>query len=281
MEYVNLGRSGLKVSRACLGAMNFGTSNDAPCGEAEARRINRRCRPQLHRHGERLHGRSVGTDPRARGGRPAAFGGDGWPFPNAKERIAQLAEAIRICRLMWTETPANFEGQYYQIKDAYCEPVRRVIPASLPREPGVLRVGPDRPGPAARGAVRGAAEKGARARHPLGHPIRNAHGGIHGSHGAPGVRALREDELPAGLAVPGHGLAGGAPRPAPPDASTVRPTPPRGGDALVRAVKSGGRESDEGHFPGRSASRSPSWTSEVPVRPSTNDQPLTYSGAVT
>ncbi len=39
MDYVNLGRSGLKVSRACLGAMNFGTSNDAPCGEAESKRI--------------------------------------------------------------------------------------------------------------------------------------------------------------------------------------------------------------------------------------------------
>ncbi len=38
MEYVNLGNSGLKVSRACLGAMNFGTSKDAPCDEAEARR---------------------------------------------------------------------------------------------------------------------------------------------------------------------------------------------------------------------------------------------------
>lgn len=39
MEYVNLGKSGLKVSRACLGAMNFGTSENAPCGEKEARRI--------------------------------------------------------------------------------------------------------------------------------------------------------------------------------------------------------------------------------------------------
>ncbi|MFI4936605.1 MAG: aldo/keto reductase, partial [Caulobacterales bacterium] len=39
MDYVNLGRSGLKVSRACLGAMNFGTSENAPCDEAEARRI--------------------------------------------------------------------------------------------------------------------------------------------------------------------------------------------------------------------------------------------------
>jgi aryl-alcohol dehydrogenase-like predicted oxidoreductase len=39
MEYANLGRSGLKVSRACLGAMNFGLTPDAPCDEKEATRI--------------------------------------------------------------------------------------------------------------------------------------------------------------------------------------------------------------------------------------------------
>jgi aryl-alcohol dehydrogenase-like predicted oxidoreductase len=39
MDYVTLGRSGLKVSRACLGAMNFGTSETAPASEAEGRRI--------------------------------------------------------------------------------------------------------------------------------------------------------------------------------------------------------------------------------------------------
>ena len=40
MKYVNLGRSGLKVSRACLGAMNFGVAHTAPwCDEKEARRI--------------------------------------------------------------------------------------------------------------------------------------------------------------------------------------------------------------------------------------------------
>ena len=39
MDYVTMGRSGLKVSRNCLGAMNFGTAQDAPCGEDEARRI--------------------------------------------------------------------------------------------------------------------------------------------------------------------------------------------------------------------------------------------------
>ncbi|HEY7105381.1 MAG TPA: aldo/keto reductase [Acidimicrobiia bacterium] len=39
MDYVAMGRSGLKVSRACLGAMMFGTGDDAPCDETEARRI--------------------------------------------------------------------------------------------------------------------------------------------------------------------------------------------------------------------------------------------------
>ena len=38
MDHVNLGRSGLKVSRACLGAMMFGTGENAPCDEQEARR---------------------------------------------------------------------------------------------------------------------------------------------------------------------------------------------------------------------------------------------------
>lgn len=39
MEYVTLGRSGLRVSRACLGAMMFGHGESAPCNEEESRRI--------------------------------------------------------------------------------------------------------------------------------------------------------------------------------------------------------------------------------------------------
>ncbi|MEW9552449.1 aldo/keto reductase [Nonomuraea sp. NPDC050783] len=40
MDYLNLGRSGLRVSRACLGTMNFGTEHGLAAGdEAEARRI--------------------------------------------------------------------------------------------------------------------------------------------------------------------------------------------------------------------------------------------------
>jgi aryl-alcohol dehydrogenase-like predicted oxidoreductase len=39
MDYVNLGRSGLRVSRAALGAMNFGVEAAARCAEPEAARI--------------------------------------------------------------------------------------------------------------------------------------------------------------------------------------------------------------------------------------------------
>jgi alkanesulfonate monooxygenase SsuD/methylene tetrahydromethanopterin reductase-like flavin-dependent oxidoreductase (luciferase family) len=47
----------------------------------------------------------------------------GIPFPSVKERFLRLEEAIQITRKMWTEEPStSFNGQYYQIKDAYCNP---------------------------------------------------------------------------------------------------------------------------------------------------------------
>jgi F420-dependent oxidoreductase-like protein len=43
-------------------------------------------------------------------------------FPN-KERLLRLEEAIQIIRKMWTEEPAaTFNGKYYQINNAYCNP---------------------------------------------------------------------------------------------------------------------------------------------------------------
>ena len=39
MEYINLGASGLQVSRPCLGAMMFGHGPDAPTSEPDSRRI--------------------------------------------------------------------------------------------------------------------------------------------------------------------------------------------------------------------------------------------------
>ncbi len=52
----------------------------------------------------------------------------GWPFPSAKVRIAQLAEAIELIRAMWTEAPANYNGDHYQIQNAYCNPQPDPIP---------------------------------------------------------------------------------------------------------------------------------------------------------
>ncbi|MFZ0346097.1 MAG: TIGR03560 family F420-dependent LLM class oxidoreductase [Nitrososphaeraceae archaeon] len=48
----------------------------------------------------------------------------GIPFyPSNQERLQRLEEAIQVIRKMWTEEPsASFEGKYYQIRNAYCNP---------------------------------------------------------------------------------------------------------------------------------------------------------------
>lgn len=46
----------------------------------------------------------------------------GFPYPSAGERIDQLEEAVQIIRTLWSESPANFEGRYYNIVDAECQP---------------------------------------------------------------------------------------------------------------------------------------------------------------
>ena len=55
----------------------------------------------------------------------------GWRFPSARVRIAQLAEAIQLIRAMWIEAPANYEGEYYQLANAYCEPRPHPIPPMM------------------------------------------------------------------------------------------------------------------------------------------------------
>jgi F420-dependent oxidoreductase-like protein len=46
------------------------------------------------------------------------------PFPPTKEPLLRLEEAIQIIRKMWTEEEpaATFNGKYYQINNAYCNP---------------------------------------------------------------------------------------------------------------------------------------------------------------
>lgn len=48
----------------------------------------------------------------------------GIPFYSNKERLLRLEEAIQIIRKMWTEEEpaATFNGKYYQINNAYCNP---------------------------------------------------------------------------------------------------------------------------------------------------------------
>jgi alkanesulfonate monooxygenase SsuD/methylene tetrahydromethanopterin reductase-like flavin-dependent oxidoreductase (luciferase family) len=52
----------------------------------------------------------------------------GWPFPPTRVRIAQLAEAIQLIRLMWKESPASHRGEHYQITNAVCEPRPQPMP---------------------------------------------------------------------------------------------------------------------------------------------------------
>jgi alkanesulfonate monooxygenase SsuD/methylene tetrahydromethanopterin reductase-like flavin-dependent oxidoreductase (luciferase family) len=59
----------------------------------------------------------------------AEFKGYGIPFPRHSERIGRLAEASKLIRKMWTEDKATFEGIYYQIKDAVCEPKPMQVPS--------------------------------------------------------------------------------------------------------------------------------------------------------
>ncbi len=46
----------------------------------------------------------------------------GIPLYAPGERIRRLGEACEVIKRMWTETAPSFEGRYYQIQNAYCEP---------------------------------------------------------------------------------------------------------------------------------------------------------------
>jgi F420-dependent oxidoreductase-like protein len=44
--------------------------------------------------------------------------GLGFDFPGVKERMDRLEEAVQICRAMFRDDHASFEGKYYSIRDA-------------------------------------------------------------------------------------------------------------------------------------------------------------------
>jgi F420-dependent oxidoreductase-like protein len=44
------------------------------------------------------------------------------PFPSVKERMDRLEEAVQIITLLWTESKATFQGEYYTIEHAVSAP---------------------------------------------------------------------------------------------------------------------------------------------------------------
>lgn len=58
----------------------------------------------------------------------------GIPLYSPGERIRRLGEACEVIKLLWTETRANFDGKYYQLKEALCEPK----PVQKPYPPFVI-----------------------------------------------------------------------------------------------------------------------------------------------
>lgn len=59
------------------------------------------------------------------------FSAYNFDFPKASVRIAQLEEAVQIVKVLWTESPASFEGKNYRIDNAYCEPRPDPVPPIL------------------------------------------------------------------------------------------------------------------------------------------------------
>ena len=58
----------------------------------------------------------------------------GIEYPAPRVRIAQLREAIRIIKQLWTERTTEFEGEHYRIRGAHAEPK----PLQKPRPPIML-----------------------------------------------------------------------------------------------------------------------------------------------
>jgi len=46
----------------------------------------------------------------------------GIPFGKPRERVQRLEEAVTIVKKMWTEDSASFQGKYYTVNGAVCEP---------------------------------------------------------------------------------------------------------------------------------------------------------------
>jgi alkanesulfonate monooxygenase SsuD/methylene tetrahydromethanopterin reductase-like flavin-dependent oxidoreductase (luciferase family) len=46
----------------------------------------------------------------------------GYEFPPTRVRIAQLDEALRLMKTLWYSQPATFEGEWFRLSEAWCNP---------------------------------------------------------------------------------------------------------------------------------------------------------------
>ena len=46
----------------------------------------------------------------------------GYEFPEAKVRIGMLREAVELVKAMWSDADATYDGRYYRIAGAQCDP---------------------------------------------------------------------------------------------------------------------------------------------------------------
>ncbi len=46
----------------------------------------------------------------------------GWPFEENKVRIGKLQDAVEVVKAMWTQPDAEFDGKYFSVNGAQCDP---------------------------------------------------------------------------------------------------------------------------------------------------------------
>ena len=81
------------------------------------------------------------------GGFAAEEAAYGINFPEPPVRVAILAEAVEVIRKLWTGGPVRFEGQHFQLNEAYAYPA--------PEPPPRIIVGGEKPGGARLAAMVG------------------------------------------------------------------------------------------------------------------------------
>lgn len=65
------------------------------------------------------------------GWREDEYAAYGFDFPKPGVRLAQMEESINIIQALWAGGPTTFEGKYYQVHDAYCDPIPEPMPPLL------------------------------------------------------------------------------------------------------------------------------------------------------